>query len=1567
MEKPVPLPAFTPTPTALGERKRVGMTGFLQSQDAYDPIRNIQEWQLQQQSVQPSEYIDGASEHNEIAELSSSLLALFKKVVRELPEQKQIPKSVQISIERSYSALILWSDGFGIAQGRLNAVFNKSRKLRYTTLKNLLHIGRVLVERLVPAVNSSSEKLQMLCSRAQLNIETASGLVIEESCRQSDDSSSDGGSTFSYDDIFEIAEDLKTDTLVLSGLDPLFKSPIFDSQHEQAIENQALSNWRPEKLFSDKIENRFPCADAPLALHLGRANYDRYLRCQATRDSQEDEKPLAVTGNAVGTIIADSKFRDSGVGTSVALTMSYAETTMSYNHDGRSVRIPPLPKEAKSGLPFTCIACGRMVAITNNSAWKRHIYLDLQPYMCLDMSCTYNSNVFESRDKWISHLALDHEMGPKWKSIKCPLCKEETGSGKLAVTNHISKHLEEISLSALPVEIDSNAESENSSEASDAEHSLEERTNSIVDGDQETFTNEYEDSIASSKNYSNPGINVVAEEENLATISAEREATQEVAKSGVTEAETHERLQKSDSIIEEMPNNGEEAAKDTKLAPIKFKDAVGRKFSFPFHICRTWQGMEELIKQAFLHIDVLGPLVQEGHYDLTGPDGAIILPAVWERVIEPGWDIIMAMWPLDKPPHARFGSPFNNGANDGAEKDQVAHQKQPSLDSLLHKKSRPFGYNSEYESMIVKPKSATASQKPACSVCNKEFNSQKLLSRHYKVSHHEKYIVLERHNPLQNSSDSKGGQNLLATAEKYFKDQPDKLSKFRDVLAVIRSTEWISNTIINSLMHQAIVNIGQLCGGYPSFMHQLNDMLPLGYRVEIIDASTAKLITPDNESTMIQAGVSEHPTIVHGSHQADHAPAPDQKSDSISEASDKSLPKNQNNSEAGTVLNDHTSHYFSQKTTLHQDSVALHQDFVDEKDVLELNEAESKTKAWSFSMRDAPIYPQKFHSDAYSEHVRQFFHNAGALKKLPMDNEDQIQEKDVRATVDAKGKSNDLNEPQYCVCNKGSIGIMIRCDNIDNCKYKWFHLECVGLDAAPSSKVKWFCPDCSSHLHSEKKEEINRHGHGNKEILSLQRIKYHHPNRDIYIWPPDSNVPGQDESDLSSVALPPPLPPPRVMTGRESIADHAKGYNASSHGRERSGKETFLAPPSPSFYMKQMPPIDDASDGNATVPKLDRTMTDVYGDQLYNPNFTITSSLQQNEATAAPSDVFNQRINAANSQHLGATQNISPKDAILEYNDFEEESYMPLFSHTPSIAHPPNNRNTTVHVSDHIGTASSLLDNQAEDDISDEAGNLEESSTVPTSPPDFSRFASPDSSHHRVTVNGKQVSVYVCSTCKKTFTRRAHLTTHVQNQHSFKGPHSSASPASQSTSNTNDLATMKAPEGPRSNVPQTKDSFFNNNGHRQPGRFHSSLPAGWFTGKDATGNTYFYNRQGQSTWERPTQPASEQTAKAPSKAIQEQLLIQSILDKVTKEDTPKQPTSHNPGEMAALQQQRLPQREQLEVISTTRYGWSLVRNQSYGAMSGGVPDVTNEDFSYITSQDLDDPRVEYTDTLPRSS
>ncbi|KAH7143930.1 hypothetical protein EDB81DRAFT_935382 [Dactylonectria macrodidyma] len=116
----------------------------------------------------------------------------------------------------------------------------------------------------------------------------------------------------------------------------------------------------------------------------------------------------------------------------------------------------------------------------------------------------------------------------------------------------------------------------------------------------------------------------------------------------------------------------------------------------------------------------------------------------------------------------------------------------------------------------------------------------------------------------------------------------------------------------------------------------------------------------------------------------------------------------------------------------------------------------------------------------------------------------------------------------------------------------------------------------------------------------------------------------------------------------------------------------------------------------------------------------------------------------------------------------------------------------------------------------------------------------------------------------------------------------------QPTSKTASPMTIDAPKGPRNTVPQRNNAFFNNGVRPRRQGFNAPLPQGWFTAKDAGGNTYFYTKQGTTTWQKPTQPATDNTPKAPSKAMQEQLMIQSIIDRVTKDGTPRHSASLTP-------------------------------------------------------------------------
>jgi len=451
----------------------------------HDTAVAIEEWQKrqQQEASRPEDrsitarLCDGILNvlHHIISELSSS-----QRSGIDTPNTEAITKKTCMSLARTRATIALWSDGYGIQDGRLDEVLAKSRNLRRSTLKTLSSIANTLLDRLIPTAGISSDGLRTLtvplaatCTEARY---TAQGGVDGE---HDSDASSDGFSDAGSDDnMAEMIEDLKTDAECLMDLDPLFRDPVLDLPWHK--ENQQLQEmeWTPEKNYSSKVQQRFPEAQNSLVEMLGKANWERFLRCQKLRNSAEmASQQLANTTDkgGGGTVAGSSRYHDSGLGTSLPTASLYAETIMTYaSGDGQKTRIPPLPDEAKGGKRFPCLACGRSVRITNNSAWKKHLYQDLQPYVCLETHCAQLT--FSDRIDWVHHLALDHSYQPAWASVSCPLCLKATGAGQMAVTTHLARHLEEISLAALPIYLeeditgfDTDSESGNGSMSKTAE------------------------------------------------------------------------------------------------------------------------------------------------------------------------------------------------------------------------------------------------------------------------------------------------------------------------------------------------------------------------------------------------------------------------------------------------------------------------------------------------------------------------------------------------------------------------------------------------------------------------------------------------------------------------------------------------------------------------------------------------------------------------------------------------------------------------------------------------------------------------------------------------------------------------------------------------------------------------------------------------------------------------------------------------------------------------------------------------------------------------------------------
>jgi hypothetical protein len=117
-------------------------------------------------------------------------------------------------------------------------------------------------------------------------------------------------------------------------------------------------------------------------------------------------------------------------------------------------------------------------------------------------------------------------------------------------------------------------------------------------------------------------------------------------------------------------------------------------------------------------------------------------------------------------------------------------------------------------------------------------------------------------------------------------------------------------------------------------------------------------------------------------------------------------------------------------------------------------------------------------------------------------------------------------------------------------------------------------------------------------------------------------------------------------SGRPSIASVASHDSPSTppsyevEERQKNGKTSNV-----DIWLDEYLQLCDDT-AYRTMPKLNRTMTDIYADELYNPSFQITSApaapSQTLSAISPQNDVFTQRLQAANNQHLNASSTQIP-------------------------------------------------------------------------------------------------------------------------------------------------------------------------------------------------------------------------------------------------------------------------------------------------------------------------------------
>ncbi|KAH7260848.1 uncharacterized protein BKA55DRAFT_535862 [Fusarium redolens] len=107
-------------------------------------------------------------------------------------------------------------------------------------------------------------------------------------------------------------------------------------------------------------------------------------------------------------------------------------------------KIPALPAEAENG-SFECPFCFMMISISSRNLWKKHVFSDLFPYICVELGCPAPDQDFQRRHQWAGHVKKYH-----WKTWTCSLgCNKTFGSSQDMKRHLAQRHSETAELTHL--------------------------------------------------------------------------------------------------------------------------------------------------------------------------------------------------------------------------------------------------------------------------------------------------------------------------------------------------------------------------------------------------------------------------------------------------------------------------------------------------------------------------------------------------------------------------------------------------------------------------------------------------------------------------------------------------------------------------------------------------------------------------------------------------------------------------------------------------------------------------------------------------------------------------------------------------------------------------------------------------------------------------------------------------------------------------------------------------------------------------------------------------------------
>ena len=226
------------------------------------------------------------------------------------------------------------------------------------------------------------KKLNLLVdqSRTVIARDTAKS-VRENENDMSTISSITSGYELSDEEASETSYDLDSTIQSLMNLAPAIENNLIQANLKNMspsnIKNFAFNVSKSAQGYVSHVRDKFPNAPGRLVERLGEANWQRHHVVRAKM-----YKKRLVSEDKEGTLAEfqpKSVFHDSGLGTTVTASSSYAASMASHTsflssvaeREEGSLRVPPTPVEISAGKPFTCFICGHTQSkLKNRVDWK---------------------------------------------------------------------------------------------------------------------------------------------------------------------------------------------------------------------------------------------------------------------------------------------------------------------------------------------------------------------------------------------------------------------------------------------------------------------------------------------------------------------------------------------------------------------------------------------------------------------------------------------------------------------------------------------------------------------------------------------------------------------------------------------------------------------------------------------------------------------------------------------------------------------------------------------------------------------------------------------------------------------------------------------------------------------------------------------------------------------------------------------------------------------------------------------------------------------------------------------